>query len=107
MEAIITRLREIDEAAAAILDHTAAQKQLSQERMQKKTMEFDEALQKENQNKIKTMKAEMDAKIENELKQLAAQTDGEIKSLQKLFSQNKEKIAGEIFEYVTGAAWQG
>lgn len=106
MEAIMTRLKEIDEAAAAITCHTAAKKQTLQEEMQRKTSDFDKELQQKTDEAIRLMKENMDKKIESEIKQLSAVTDASIARQKELFDRDKEKMAGEIFEYVTGSTWQ-
>ena len=105
MEAIMRRLKEIDAAAAAILDNTVIQKQDLQEKMQKKTEEFDRNLQQSTDRQIKTMKEEMDQKIDAEIRQLSAATDAQIQKQQKRYEENKEKMAGEIFEAITGKKW--
>lgn len=106
MEAIVARLKEIDAAAVAILDHTAEEKHDMQERMQKKTLEFDQSLSEQTKKSMDAQKARMDARIEAELDKLTKDTQAQIASLKKNYEQNQDKIAGEIFEKVTGQKWQ-
>lgn len=105
MEAIVTRLKEIDAAAVAILDHTAEEKHKMQERMQKKTLEFDQNLSEQTKKTIDAQKAQMDARIEAELRRLTTDTEAQVQSLKSNHEQNQNKIAGEIFEKVTGHQW--
>lgn len=105
MEAIVTRLKEIDAAAAAILDHTAEEKQEMQERMQQKTLKFDQNLSAQTKKAIDAQKAQMDARIEAELHKLTADTKAQVQSLKSNYEQNQNTIAGEIFEKITGQKW--
>jgi ABC-type phosphate transport system auxiliary subunit len=105
MDAIVTRLKEIDSAAAAILDHTAEAKQELQERMQKKTLEFDQELSQKTKTSIDAGKAQMDAQIERELRTLTADTQKQIQAIKSNYEQHQDQIAGEIFEQVTGQKW--
>ncbi len=106
MEAIVARLKEIDAAAVSILDHTAEEKHKMQEQMQKKTLEFDQSLSEKTEEKINAQKAQMDARIEAQLQKLTADTEAQILSVKTSYQQNQDKIAGEIFEKVTGHQWQ-
>ncbi len=106
MEAIVTRLKEIDSAAVAILDHTAEEKHRLQEEMQQKTLEFDTSLSDQTQKSIQGQKSRMEAKIESELSKLTEDTEAQIKSLNEYYEKSKDKITGEIFYKVTGRQWQ-
>lgn len=105
MEAIVARLKEIDAAAVSILDHTAEEKQKMQERMQKKTLEFDQNLSEQTKKTIDAQTAQMDARIEEELRRLTTDTEAQVQSLKRDHEQNLDKITGEIFEKVTGHKW--
>jgi pantothenate kinase-related protein Tda10 len=106
MDAIVTRLKEIDSAAAAILDHTAEAKQELQDRMQKKTQDFDQKLAEDTSAATGAGKARMQARIEKELAALTADTNNRIQSTEDYYQQHKDQIAGEIFKQVTGQEWQ-
>lgn len=102
MEAIVTRLKEIDSAAVTILDHTAEEKRRLQEEWQQKTLEFDTNLSEQTKNSIEGQKARMESKIESELSKLSVDTEAQIRSLNEDYEKNKDKITGEIFFKVTG-----
>ncbi len=106
MEAIVTRLKEIDSAAVAILDHTAEEKHRLQEEMQQKTLDFDTSLSDQTTKNIQNQQAKMEAKIESELSKLTKDTEAQIESLNEYYEKNKDKITGEIFYSVTGRQWQ-
>lgn len=105
MEAIVTRLKEIDAAAVAILDHTVEEKHELQMRMQKKTLEFDQKLSEQTKKTIDAQKAQMDARTDTELHRLATDTEAQIQTLKSSYEQNQNTFAGEIFEKVTGQKW--
>lgn len=102
METIVKRLKEIDEAAAAILEHAAVQKQALSQEMEKKTAEFDASLHMETQETLRQLEEHMETSTANSLQSLEADTEAQIAALQSDYNQNHSQMAGEIFQRIIG-----
>lgn len=105
MEAIVKRLKEIDTAATAILEHVTLQKQEISRNMEQRTKEFDETLQKETGETLQRLQAHMDSSTAHALKALEEDTEAQIEALKSSYRENHSQMAGEIFEEITGSKW--
>ena len=102
MDAIITRLSEIEAAAVKISEDAAQQKKEIEKEYREKTAAFNEELEKNMKERLESLREELQKKAERELAELRRETEGYLDSMEKEYEKHHEKIARGLLEKMTG-----
>ncbi len=96
MDAIISRIIEIDAAAAAIVEDVTAQKQEIAAQMQEKTTAYDQEVEKDTQDTIQAMQQEMEKSLAREMEKLRLDTSEQMKFYESDYQSHHQQMAQEI-----------
>lgn len=102
MDAIITRLSEIEAAAVKISEDASQQKKQIENEYKEKTTAFDEELERNMKERLKSLREELKSKAEMELAQLRRETEEYLDSMEKEYEKDHEKIARGLLLKLTG-----
>ncbi|MCI5996541.1 MAG: hypothetical protein MRZ45_11455 [Blautia sp.] len=98
MDMIVDRLSAIENAATRMIDSASLEKDQLKEQFQTKTEQFDARIDRETQQKLKSLQEELDARMADELSGLKRDTEHAIRMMEKDYETNHEKLAGEILQ---------
>ena len=98
MDMIVDRLSAIENAATRMIDSASLEKDQLKEQFQTKTEQFDARIDRETQQKLKSLQEELDARMADELSGLKRDTEHAIRMMEKDYESNHEKLAGEILQ---------
>lgn len=98
MDMIVDRLSAIENAATRMIDSASLEKDQLKEQFQTKTEQFDARIDRETQQKLKSLQEELDARMADELSGLKRDTEHAIRMMEKDYETNHEKLAEEILQ---------
>ncbi len=102
MEAVLGRLSEIEGAAVALEEKAVEQKKQIAAEFEAKTKAFDEEIDAQTQEKLKTLNEKLKLSAENELLKMKQTTERELQAMEDEYNQNHEKLAAEVFDKMIG-----
>jgi hypothetical protein len=100
LNSIIAQLAEIDSASARIMQKAQNEKSQYAEAIELKKKEFDEALQKQNDEEIKEKEIVLEAQNKEQIADYDEQCAKQLKELEHSFEQNQTQWADEIFNKI-------
>lgn len=101
MDSIVKKLSEIDQAAAAIVEHAQDQKPVLEREIQEARNRFDEELEQETQRRLAEIEDELKREMDEVLEKQQRESDAHIKALTAAFEKNHEIYAREILKHMT------
>lgn len=101
MDSIVKKLSEIETAAAAIVEHAEAQKEILEEEMAKKRDQFDKDVEARTLRKIDEIRTKLEQQTSQVLASQTGCNDTAIAALKKEFDEKHELYAKEILARMT------
>lgn len=101
MGSIVKKLSEIESAAAAIVKHAEAQKEVLDHEFREKRNQFDEELEKKTMEKINEIRSELEKSTASLLDEQSGENNDSIALLKQQYEQNHTKYAKDILKRIT------
>lgn len=101
MDSIVNRLTEIEEAAAAIVQHAEDQKKTLEKEYEEKRRQFDEDLEKKTQARLDEIRGQLEKKTSGILDSKIDASEETILSLQQEYEEKHTEYAHEILKIIT------
>lgn len=100
MNSIVNQLSEIENAAAAILEHAEAQKAVLEEDMKKKQAMFDAALEADTKQRLKEISEKLESQKTEELKKLKEENERILAAFNREYETKHEDYARKILKHI-------
>lgn len=100
MDSIVSKLSEIEQAAAQVVEHAQIQKTSLEKTIQEKRDQFDADLETETAAKISAIHSERDAKMSDILKKQERANSETIAGLNRDYEENHTRYAQEILKHI-------
>ncbi|HBA63139.1 MAG TPA: hypothetical protein DCZ20_04710 [Lachnospiraceae bacterium] len=101
MDSIVKKLSEIDQAAAAIVEHAQEQKPVLEKEIQEARNRFDEELEQETQKRLKEIEDGLKKEMDEVLFKQQQESDAHMKALTASFEKDHRAYADEILKRMT------
>ena len=101
MDSIVNRLTEIEDAAAAIVQHARDQQDALDNEYAEKRKAFDAELEKKTEARIRAIRGQLEQSTSQILDSQTGQSDAAIDALQKEYDQRHTEYAREILRRIT------
>ncbi len=101
MDSIVNRLTEIEDAAAAIVQHARDQQDALDNEYAEKRKAFDAELEKKTEARISAIRGQLEQSTSQILDSQTGQSDAAIDALQKEYDQRHTEYAREILRRIT------
>lgn len=98
MDHVISRLSEIEKAAVSIMDETGVRKKAFAAEMEKKTAEFDAALEQETARKLEEIQKKMEKEMEDMLAKQTADSGRVLRQLEADYEERHEAYVRKLFQ---------
>ena len=102
MDRIISKISEIEEASAGIIEEGNVAKKQIADQIQKDTEAFDTALARETEERIERQKQQLQAAMDEKLERLRKEARQAVEDLEKQCREHGEQYLQEMFCHVTG-----
>lgn len=100
MEELLSRISEIDAAAANILADADKQKSLLSEELDSRIKKFDAQVEKDTKKQLDDIKVRLDKEAKETLAKLRSSTEKELKRLDSLYQSKHTQMAKEILQNI-------
>ena len=101
MDSIVNRLTEIEDAAAAIVQHARDQQDALDKEYAEKRKAFDAELEKKTKTRIRAIRGQLEQSTSQILDSQTGQSDAAIDAPQKEYDQRHTEYAREILRRIT------
>lgn len=101
MDSIVNRLTEIEDAAAAIVQHAEEQKEELDREYEQKRKAFDAKLEEKTAARIRSIREQLEQNTSKVLDCQSGQSGAAIEALQKEYDQRHTEYAREILRRIT------
>lgn len=101
MDSIVNRLTEIEDAAAAIVQHAEDQKEALDKEYDEKQRAFDAELEEKTQARIRSIRDRLEQSTSELLDSHSGQSSAAIEALQKEYDERHTEYAREILRRIT------
>lgn len=101
MDSILNKLTEIESAAAAIVDHAEAQKEVLDREYHDKRIKFDEDLEEKTSAEIQKIRSDMEERIMAVLDSQSGNHDDALVKLEQEYEQKHTQYAQDILKRIT------
>ena len=101
MDSIVNRLTEIEDAAAAIVQHADAQKDALDREFDEKRKSFDAELEKKTQERIDAIQNDLEKDTSRLLDRQNGSSDAAIEALRREYDERHTEYAREILKHIT------
>ena len=101
MDSIVNRLTEIEDAAAAIVQHARDQQDALDNEYAEKRKAFDAELEKKTEARISAIRGQLEQSTSQILDSQTGQSDAAIDALHKEYDQRHTEYAREILRRIT------
>ena len=101
MDSIVNRLTEIEDAAAAIVQHARDQQDALDNEYAEKRKAYDAELEKKTEARIRAIRGQLEQSTSQILDSQTGQSDAAIDALQKEYDQRHTEYAREILRRIT------
>lgn len=103
MRDVLKQLYDIEQAACSLLNRAEEKKKVLQDEYRKKAADFDAQLEKEQEEKLQTIRKELEKQIEKELEDQKIATEKALQNLDKDYESNHTRFAKELMNKVLEA----
>lgn len=100
MEKVFDLLSDIEEKAAAIVDHTSVEKKALSKELTRKIEKLDHQIYAETKKKLDVIRTEMNEGIELEKKELLHAFEEHMKQLETDFEKNHDVYVESVFQRI-------
>lgn len=101
MDSIISKLTEIEDAAASIVHHADEQKDSLDKEFDEKRKNFDAGLEKKTQARIDAIRSDLEKDTSRLLDSQNSSSDAAIEALKKEYDERHTEYAREILKHIT------
>lgn len=102
MVTVLGRLSEIETAAVNVEKEAANEKRRIAKVYEQKTIDFDQQLDAETEEKLKEINEKLKTDAEQELLKMRKETEQELESMKREYDQNHAELADKLFHYIIG-----
>ena len=101
MDSIISKLTEIEDAAAAVVQHAEDQKAVLEKEFEEKSRAFDASLEEKTRVRLDSIRAGLEKDTEEILNSQAGSSEQTILALRKEYEEKHTEYAHEILRRIT------
>lgn len=98
MDNVINKLSEIEQTAASIMEAANARKKEFASEMEKKTADFDAALEAETEKKVTDLRAQMETTMQSKLETQRSDAEKVLRQMEESYHTNHHSYAKELFQ---------